>query len=95
MPFLKYTLGGQPRLLELTKPVTTIGRSNECDVPLDDTVASRKHCVVRRVGDDFVLEDLKSRNGTLVNGAPVSLWKLSDGDEIAVGQASLVYRTRR
>ncbi len=45
-----------------------LGRSDECDVQLDDTRVSRRHASLTRDGDRWILEDLGSRNGTLVNG---------------------------
>ncbi|MFW6050740.1 MAG: FHA domain-containing protein [Myxococcota bacterium] len=63
-----------------------IGRSPECDVVLDDPMASRRHAVLRVSAEGVVLEDLGSRNGVLVNGVrmfdPVTL---SHGDRFLVG----------
>jgi hypothetical protein len=67
----------------------TIGRLPECDVVLSDPNVSRRHAEVRRQGDDIVVVDLDSTNGTKVNGAGVKERKLRDGDEISVGTARL------
>lgn len=92
MTFLKCSApGAAARLVELSKPVTLIGRDPDCDVVLDDPGASRRHCRIRRVGQGHVVEDLGSTNGTYVNGAAVSLWRLSGGDVIVVGNWNLVY----
>lgn len=45
-----------------------IGRSSDCEVPIDDPNASRRHASLRLVGADVVVEDLQSRNGTFVDG---------------------------
>ena len=45
-----------------------IGRGAECDVVIKDPKASRRHCQLTRAEAGFILEDLKSRNGTSVNG---------------------------
>jgi len=48
-----------------------IGRDPTCDLMIDDTRASRRHCRLTRSPDGFLLEDLGSRNGTLVDGAAI------------------------
>ena len=69
----------------LAKAVTSIGRWQDNDVMIDDRWVSRYHAEVHREGGQYVIEDLGSKNGTLVNGrritAPTSL---TDGDEIQV-----------
>jgi len=49
-----------------------IGRGSECDVVIKDAKASRQHCKLSRKEDGFLLEDLGSRNGTLVNGSKIT-----------------------
>jgi pSer/pThr/pTyr-binding forkhead associated (FHA) protein len=49
-----------------------IGRGIECDVVIQDLKASRRHCQLTRKEDGFLLEDLGSRNGTLVNGVKIA-----------------------
>ncbi len=97
MPFLRYAGVGQGvQFFPLDKEVVTIGRSKECDVKLEDINVSRRHCQVRRAeGGVYILEDLKSKNGTYVNGAPIQHWNLSDGDLISVGDQKLVYKVER
>ncbi|MCU1450270.1 MAG: hypothetical protein JWP02_2440 [Acidimicrobiales bacterium] len=67
----------------------TIGRQAECEVVLDDTNVSRRHAEVRRQGEDYVLIDLGSTNGSKVNGARVKQHPLADGDEITLGKSVL------
>jgi len=66
------------------EPVS-IGRLPECDVAVSDPNVSRRHAEVRRQGNDFVVVDLGSTNGTKVNGAGVRERRLVDGDDISVG----------
>ena len=63
----------------------SIGRLPECDILLSDPNVSRRHAEVRRRGNDFVVVDLGSTNGTKVNGAGIRERVLVDGDEITVG----------
>ena len=67
--------GGTPeKLIEtnlLKRDSVIIGRGNECDVVIHDMKASRQHCKLTRKPDGFLLEDLSSRNGTLVNGSAI------------------------
>ena len=71
--------------------VTTIGRSPDSDVFLDDVTVSRKHAeIVRRVSEFFV-RDLGSLNGTYLNRERVDETKLATGDEIQIGKFKLVF----
>src|SRR4029079_8317270 len=49
-----------------------IGRSSTSDLPLPDRFLSRHHARLFRAGDQYLVEDLGSRNGTLLNGTPVA-----------------------
>jgi hypothetical protein len=81
-------LAGQRFPLE--RETTLIGRGEDCDVRVDDPLASRRHAQVRREPWRYVLEDLGSRNGTLVNGEPVSGGHhLRHGDTVHVATTPL------
>lgn len=96
MPFLRYTSPEKGvQFFPLDRDVTTVGRSRECDVVLEDLNVSRRHFQVRRSGNAYILEDLKSKNGTHVNGAPVEHWNLSDGDLIAAGDTKLLFKLEK
>lgn len=77
--------------LELTNDVTIVGRGSQADLRLDDTGVSRQHAEIRREGDDVVLVDLGSTNGTTVNGRHVERVRLTPGDRIELGRCVLVY----
>jgi pSer/pThr/pTyr-binding forkhead associated (FHA) protein len=67
-----------------------IGRMSECDVTLSDSNVSRRHAEIRAAGTGYVLADLGSTNGTLVNGERLSAERrLADGDIISVGGTHL------
>lgn len=76
----------------LDRPETVFGRKAESDIVVDDTAVSGSHAVIRRVANpdfpayvEYILEDLKSTNGTKLNeGDVVSPTKLSDGDVITI-----------
>jgi hypothetical protein len=70
---------------------TTIGRSPDCDIFLDDVTVSRQHAVLRRNGDSFVIEDQGSLNGTFVNRRRIESVELADGDEVQVGKYRLTF----
>jgi hypothetical protein len=76
----------------LTKPVTVIGRANECELRLDDPGVSRRHAEVRVTGDAAEVIDLGSTNGIRVNGSAVASARLHDGDRIDLGSTALVFR---
>ena len=70
-----------------------IGRATDAVVLLDSEEVSRHHAVVRVSMDSATLEDLGSKNGTLLWGSLVgSPTPLKDGDEIAIGPVVLTFR---
>lgn len=72
---------------------TTIGRWQDNDIVIDDRWVSRHHARVRRQGEQYLVEDLKSKNGTLVNGQRIAgPTSLADGDVVqATPLAKLVF----
>lgn len=73
------------RRFTLQRPVTLIGRAEDCDVQVPDPLASRHHAEVRREPWRYLLRDLGSRNGTQVNGQPISTpHQLQHGDIVQV-----------
>jgi pSer/pThr/pTyr-binding forkhead associated (FHA) protein len=72
---------------------TTIGRSPECEIFLDDVTVSRKHAVLVRTPEGFRIEDQGSLNGTFLNRRRIESGALSDGDEVQVGKYRLTFRS--
>ena len=68
-----------------------IGREAGNFVQLDDNEVSRRHAEIRRIGETFVVGDLKSSNGTWLNSRKIERAELSSGDQIQVGRTVLVY----
>jgi pSer/pThr/pTyr-binding forkhead associated (FHA) protein len=68
---LKMSGGPEKKLIETSlqkRDSVVIGRGTDCDVVIQDLKASRRHCQLTRTPEGFLLADLGSRNGTLVNG---------------------------
>ena len=78
-------------LYELSDEPITLGRDFACDVQVPDAKVSRRHARIAREGDRWILTDLGSRNGTLVNGTPVETQALASLDEITVGTVVLLF----
>ena len=68
-----------------------IGRSPESDVLLDDITVSRKHALLKKDGDDYILLDAGSLNGSYLNGNIVEEAILSNGDRIQIGKYIFIY----
>ena len=71
-----------------------IGRGADCDLRIDDALVSRRHAEVVRRGDEHILRDLGSRNGTRLNGVLVSSVPLAFGDTVHVGSARVLFARR-
>lgn len=74
------------------RETTTIGRHTDNDIQLLDPEVSKAHLVVRRLKEGFVLEDLGSANGTLINGMRQGRLRLGDNDVIVVGNSVMRFR---
>jgi hypothetical protein len=76
----------------LTRPVTVLGRDQSCDAFLHSPYVSRRHAQVVLAGDEHVLSDLDSTNGTSVNGNRVEgQITLVHGDEIGLSNVRIWY----
>ena len=75
---------------ELVTPVT-IGREEGNVLRLNDERVSRYHAKVQQDGDDLILTDLESTNGTRVNGNVIQIRRLRFGDRVSVGRTELLF----
>ncbi|HEU4494863.1 MAG TPA: DUF3662 and FHA domain-containing protein [Rubrobacteraceae bacterium] len=66
----------------------TVGRSQENDIVIPDPNVSRKHARLSRADNGYVVEDLGSTNGTLLDGAPIDRERIDSGDELTFGQST-------
>jgi pSer/pThr/pTyr-binding forkhead associated (FHA) protein len=74
---------------------TTIGRSPDCNIFLDDVTVSRKHAVLIEENGQVSIEDLGSLNGTFVNRKRIDApTRLQSGDELQVGKYRLSFITK-
>ena len=68
-----------------------IGRTDQCDITINDSSVSRKHASIESKDGRFLLQDLKSKNGTLVNGKFIDVYVLNHGDKIRIGRTVLQF----
>ena len=76
----------------LTRDTYTVGRHRNNDIVVSDPKVSSFHARFDRTLEGFVLVDLRSRNGSFVNGRRVDAVVLQDGDEVRLGTARLRYK---
>lgn len=76
----------------LDRPVLTIGRHGENDIVIDHMGVSGKHARVAVDGQSVILTDLKSTNGTFVNGRRVEQVELRPNDWITIGRHILTLK---
>ncbi|MCK5849807.1 MAG: FHA domain-containing protein [Kiritimatiellae bacterium] len=67
----------------------TIGRDKNADITLDDPECSRIHTAIRYWDDIFVVRDMGSSNGTVLNGKKIDVAQLNPGDVIKIGETEL------
>ncbi len=72
-----------------------IGADAENDIVVEnDPYISGSHCAIRMDGNDFIVEDLESKNGTYLNGEIISSAKLGDNGIITIGKTTIKYATK-
>lgn len=75
----------QGRKILVDQPELIIGRNEDCGLIIPDRLVSRRHARIRQEGEHYVLEDLRSKNGTSANGQELTgPHLLKDGDEIQI-----------
>jgi predicted component of type VI protein secretion system len=79
---------GASRVRDYPLPLT-IGRDTGNEVVLPTAGVSRQHCQIEADGDEVIVTDLNSSNGTFVNGEQISRSTLSEGDELTIGDLTL------
>jgi hypothetical protein len=89
------TRGSRPVQFDLGGPLIGIGRASDNDVIVDDPMVSRHHCQLKLQHGAYGFADLGSRNGSTVNGQPVSQIALGPGDRIQIGDTEIEFQVRR
>jgi predicted component of type VI protein secretion system len=90
----KLTLRFRDRVLQevgIGESLVKIGRAIDNDVVIDNPAVSGQHASVENLGGMYVLEDLKSTNGTFVNDKRISRCRLQDGDLVRIGKHELAF----
>ncbi|HTQ40023.1 MAG TPA: SpoIIE family protein phosphatase [Pirellulales bacterium] len=95
MAILEYLNGDRTgQQLTLPEQKSILGRHPECDIVLDQGAVSRQHAQISYIDGEYVIEDLRSRNGTLVNGQLVQAPQpLHDGDELKICDHTLAFHS--
>ena len=75
--------------IPLDKELTTVGRKPDNDIVIDNQAVSGHHASIKVEGDNLVLEDLGSLNGTFVNSQKISKTELFNGDVVLIGVHTL------
>ena len=88
------TRGSRAVQFDLGGPLIGIGRASDNDVILDDPMVSRHHCQLMLQHGAYGFTDLGSRNGSTVNGQPVSQIALGPGDIIRIGDTEVEFQVR-
>jgi pSer/pThr/pTyr-binding forkhead associated (FHA) protein len=89
------SLHGTTRRFDL-QPETSIGRSRECSIFLEDLTVSRIHAIIRLLPDGtYEIEDQGSATGTFVNNMAIQRYRLIEGDVIQIGASSFTFRRSR
>ena len=91
---LEFCAGGRKgERISLLNERTVLGRHPSCDIVISDSSVSRHHAALVREGGQVIVEDLRSRNGTLVNGRRVvGRRPLVDQDELSIGENRMRFR---
>ena len=96
MAVLRVLQGVNPgQLLPVEGAAVILGRHPACDIVLESASVSRQHARILNVDGQCFLEDLHSRNGTFLNGLPISQRQpLSEGDEIGICDLSFIFHVK-
>ena len=89
MVYLQLEVGGSPRRIQVGDAPITIGRMEGNTIILDQPLISRRHCVIGKTADGYMIQDMGSSNGTFVNGERITQLALHNGDAVSVGKVQI------
>ncbi|NUN50757.1 MAG: FHA domain-containing protein, partial [Candidatus Brocadiae bacterium] len=92
MPRIRHSENGASRDYPLGDQPVTVGRAGRHTIPTMDARASRDHFAVEPAAGRWIARDLGSRNGTILNGQPLSApATLRPGDRLQIGEATFEF----
>jgi pSer/pThr/pTyr-binding forkhead associated (FHA) protein len=89
------SVSGQSKIYPLDKTKLVIGRSVEADLNLHDPLVSRKHCVIEKRNNEYVIRNVSTTNPLLLNEIAIAEKRLYRGDQLKIGNATLVFISDR
>jgi len=96
MPSIIIRRDGKPtKEIELEKGLTLIGQKADADINIEDPDALDERASILQIGDDFILNELSTSSGTLVNGQPAKKCVLKDRDLISIGEYRMTFQDKR
>ena len=81
--------------LDLSRDKLTVGSGKDNDLVIDDPAVSRKHCEFQKFGDRFLVRDLDSTNGTVLDGTAIREGFVKPGSVIEIGETTLKVTSRQ
>jgi two-component system response regulator AtoC len=82
---------GGRREFVLSQDVIVVGRLPDSGVQLDSNEVSRKHMLLKKIGNEYACTDMESHNGVFLNGVKIHSATLREGDTIQLGDIILIY----
>ena len=86
---------GESKIVPLKKTKLVIGRSVEADLNLQDPLVSRKHCVIEKRGNEFLVRNVSTTNPMLLNEVAIAEKRLYTGDQLKIGNTTLAFVSDR
>ena len=83
---------GTTQSFKLPSAVVFIGRRQDCDLCIPLSMVSRRHCEIYSEYGRVMVRDLKSRNGTFVNGESIAEVQVKAGDTLRIGQVNFIFQ---
>jgi len=78
-------------VIAMSEGPVLIGRQTGANLRIRNAAVSRRHAVIERDGDKYIIADLDSRNGTFVNDMPVKRCELHHGDRVQIGESQFFF----
>jgi len=89
------SVSGESKIFPLKKSKIVIGRSTEADLNLQDPLVSRKHCVIEKRDNEFLVRNVSTTNPMLLNQVAIAEKRLYTGDQLKIGNTALAFVSDR